>query len=97
MSKIQEALEILYKEHRVIFWYNSNNVFESEINSLEIDSLKKLKLDNNEFHIKHQVLIAEPENKFLIYSENPKPDNEDNWLLDLNLAFYEFSADHYSI
>ncbi len=99
MSKIQETLETLYKEHRVIFWYNNNNNndFESEYNSLEIDSLKKLKLDNNEFNIKYQVLIAEPENKFLIYSTNPKPDNEENWLLDLNLAFYEFSADHYSM
>ncbi|MFN8577969.1 MAG: BREX-1 system phosphatase PglZ type A [Candidatus Sericytochromatia bacterium] len=97
MSKIQETLETLYKEHRVIFWYNNNNDFESEYNSLEIDRLKKLKLDNNEFQIKYQVLVAEPENKFLIYSPNPKPDNEDNWLLDLNLAFYEFSADHYSM
>lgn len=97
MNKIQEALETLYKDHRVIFWYNDGNNFGSEYNDLEIDNIKKLKIDNNEFQIKYQVLIAEPENKFLIYSENPKPDNEENWLLDLNLAFYEFSADRSSM
>lgn len=97
MSKIKETLEHLFKEHRVIFWYNNDNEFDEDFSNLEIENVRKEIIDNNEFSLKYIISRKQPKQKFLIYSNKLKSDDNNNWLLDLNLAFYEFSADRASM
>ena len=47
--------------------------------------------------LQYRVLKLNPNDKFLIYSPTNAPFNEDNWLLDLNIAHYVFSADRASL
>lgn len=97
MERIKNSLEKLFQKHRIIFWYDGKAEMQEIFEELQIDNVKKLKIQNNEFAIKYQVIRQEPDQQFLIYSDQPKPADEENWLLDLNLAFYEFSADRASM
>ncbi len=86
----------LFEKHNIIFWYDDEGKLKDEYESLAIDA-QKLSIDNNEFTIKHQVLTAEKDQKFLIYSDKKEPNYHDNWLLDLQLRAYKFSADRASM
>jgi uncharacterized protein (TIGR02687 family) len=97
IENITKALASLFDKHRLVFWHDEKQELEDEFNALDLDGIKKIKLANNEFTIKHRLIREEPEQKFLVYSTGPTPALEDNWLLDLVLANVEFKADKISI
>ncbi len=93
MSKIKEALQKQFQDHRVIFWYDSKEEFRDNLEELEISGVEKLEVKENEFEIKYKVSRENPQQKFLLYFAKEKPTNEDNWLLDLELAHHIFHTD----
>ncbi|BAF69861.1 BREX-1 system phosphatase PglZ type A [Nitratiruptor sp. SB155-2] len=93
---IESRLKELFNEQKIIFWYDENGELKDEFENIEIDGVKKLEIDQNEFGIKVEVLTNKKQ-KYLIYSPYPAPKDEDNWLLDLNLANYIFRADRASL
>lgn len=93
---IQNRLKELFDEQRIIFWYDEQGELKDEFEKVKINRVKKLEIDENEFGIKVEVLTNKKQ-KYLIYSANPTPKDEDNWLLDLNLANYIFRADRASM
>jgi len=93
MSSIQPVLKSLFKKHRIVFWYDPNGEMRDEYEQLELDNVKNIEINNNEFGIKYRLLKQESNTKFLIYSSEEKPSDIDNWLLDLNLSYYVFRAD----
>jgi len=94
---IQQRLKTIFQKERLVFWYDDNEALKNEFDVIELDNVTKLEIDNNEFGIKRQVLSLQPTHKFLIYSPKKAPQDEDNWLLDLNIANYMFSADKTSL
>jgi len=97
MIDIQQRLKTIFQTQRLVFWYDDNEVLKNEFESIDLDDVTKLEIDNNEFGIKRQLLSLQPTDKFLIYSPTLAPQDEDNWLLDLNIANYMFSADKTSL
>ena len=97
MIDIQQRLKTIFQKERLVFWYDDNEALKNEFNEVDLDDVTKLEIDNNEFGIKRQLLSLEPNSKFLIYSPTTAPQDEDNWLLDLNIANYMFSADKISL
>lgn len=97
MSKVKTALENIFKEHRVVFWYNANEDLNFEYGELEIENIEKVVVENNEFSVKYRIIKQEPNKKFLLYFNKEKPIESENWLLDLNIAGYEFYTDPSSI
>ena len=97
MLDIQQRLKIIFQTQRLVFWYDDNEALKNEFETIDLDDVTKLEIDNNEFGIKRQLLSLEPNSKFLIYSPTTTPQDEDNWLLDLNIANYMFSADKTSL
>lgn len=93
MSKIKESLFKLFESHRIIFWYDEKKELLEQYEELEILNVDKIHVDGNEFEIKYTVHKANPEKKFLLYFTGPKAANEDNWLLDLELAHHTFHTD----
>lgn len=93
MSKIEEALSKRFQEQRVIFWYDEKAELTEEYQELEIDGVEKIHVQGNEFEVKYIINKQNPEGKFLLYFTGAKPDNEDNWLLDMELAHYVFHTD----
>jgi uncharacterized protein (TIGR02687 family) len=90
MSNIQDSLIKLFEEHRVIFWHDEKEELKDKFEELALGAIHKLPIHNNEFFIKHKISREDPEGKYLLYRTGKKPDYTDNWLLDLELAHYEF-------
>lgn len=93
MSKIEEALTKRFQEHRIIFWYDEKEEMMEQFTEVEIPSVKKIHVQENEFEVKHIVTRQFPTSNFLLYFTGEKPANEENWLLDLEIAYYQFQTD----
>lgn len=93
MSKIAESLNRLFEKQRIILWYDEEQNFSQEFEELELDSVEKAIVGNNEFALKYKMLLEKPANKFLLYLPYNRPADEDNWLLDIELSNYLFHTD----
>lgn len=93
MSKIKEGLVNLFEKHRIIVWYDEENNFNQEFESLELDGVEKLIVKNNEFALKYDMLIKQPSAKFLLYLPYARPNDHENWLLDIEMSHYIFHTD----
>ncbi|MGI6788795.1 MAG: BREX-1 system phosphatase PglZ type A [Aminobacterium colombiense] len=97
MSRIQKYLQELFRKERIVFWYDSNRELQDEFSNLNLDNVNVVEVANNEFGVKRRILKEDPEGKFLLYFLHEKPEDRDNWLLDLLLANCEFHTDHSSV
>ena len=96
MNDVSKRLKELFNKHNIIFWYDDEAKLKNEFDALELDA-KKLIIDNNEFNIKYEILSSKKNSKFLVYSDQKVPEYKDNWLLDIQLKSYIFSADKASM
>lgn len=96
-TKVQIALEKLFQQHRLVFWYDEKGEMTGLFNSLKIAEVEKVVIENNEFTLKHQLLIERPTQHFLLYQAKAKPIDNENWLLDLLLSNYEFHTEASSL
>ena len=97
MSKIQESIDKLMQQHRVLLWYDAEQKFTEEFEALKITNGEKLTVQNNELAVKYKVLRQQPNQKYLIYLPHPKPEDIDNWLLDLELAYHVYHTDQQAL
>lgn len=93
MSKIEEALKKKFRSNRIVFWYDEKQELLHEFDNLVLEDVTKVHVDNNEFEVKYLVTKAKSQGKFLLYFSSAKPSNEENWLLDLELAYCTFHTD----
>jgi len=93
---IFKAVNNHFRKYRIIFWYDEDGNYQDIFEKYSNPAVEKIKIENNEFYIKYRVLKEEPDKKYLIYSESAKPINDENWLLDLNLAHFVFATDEVS-
>ena len=93
MNKITEALQKLFQKYRVVFWYDEKEELFDQYNEVQIEDTTKIHVKNDEFAVKHRIVKLEPKNRFLLYFKGQKPTNEENWLLDLELAHHLFHTD----
>ena len=93
MNKISEALVKLFNKHRVIFWYDEKEELTEQYKEVLLDDVTKIQIQGNEFAVKHIINKQNPTDKFLLYFTGEKPANEDNWLLDMELAHQVFHTD----
>ena len=96
-NRVQTALENLFQQHRLVFWYDEKADMTDLFNSLDMGGVEKVVIENNEFMLKYKVLIEQPKQRFLIYQPKEKPDDNNNWLLDLVLSNYEFHTEAASL
>ena len=96
-QKIQEALEHKFKSHDVIFWYDENSELKEDFEGLAFKNIEKIHVNGNEFEVKYRITTKKPKEKFLLYFSNKKPKNNENWLLDLELAYHQFHTDQEAI
>ncbi|MCY4562400.1 MAG: BREX-1 system phosphatase PglZ type A [Flavobacteriaceae bacterium] len=93
MSKsITESITKLFERHRVVFWYDEQEEFREEYDGLSIDGIEKIEGKNNPFKIK-VTIRKKLTQKYLLYFPYEKPSHENNWLLDMELAYYVFQTD----
>ncbi|MCK9268711.1 MAG: BREX-1 system phosphatase PglZ type A, partial [Alkaliphilus sp.] len=82
------------KKRNIVFWYDGDGEFIKDIDRLNLDNAKILKLaDNNAFYVKYILEKEDTGSNYLLYSPLPKPNPRDNWLLDTLKYSVDFSTD----
>ena len=68
------------------------------VTELDIEDVTVWRLDEHgQLETKIEVERTHPQSKYLLYAPFVKPDNADNWLLDILLYSEEFRADRASV
>lgn len=96
--QIENKLNELFNNYRIIFWNDSESEFSELISDLDINDAEILFPDDiGQFKTKYLTEIENPHQKYLIYSAKSEPKFEDDWLLDIRLYSYQFRADRSSL
>lgn len=96
-DRIITSLQKLFERHRIVFWYDTKQELRDDFDSLTLEDVEKVVLNNNEFSIKYKIMREQPNQKFLLYHAGAQPAQLDNWLLDVQLAHGEFRTDQIAI
>lgn len=96
-EQIKRTLLNKFETARIVFWYDKDKQFTEDFANLELDGVKKLTIGENEFALKYRILREEPNQKFLLYKHAEKPEDAQNWLLDVLLANAEFHAEQWAL
>ena len=89
-----------FEEHDnrvIIFWYDESKSFYDDIKNDSFDGIKKIIYNNNEFAIKHLLEVEDLESNYLLYFPCPRPQDNENWLLDILLYSEEYYADEVAL
>lgn len=83
----------------IVFWYDPEQDFVDIINELSLnDADIKIKVVNNDwFATKYLLEYKDKNSNYLVYIPTKKPDNQNNWLLDIALYSREFRTDWESL
>ena len=83
---------------KLVFWYDDNGEFAEDIDSLELDNARVLRLErDNQFYIKHFLECVDTTTHYLVYAPFPKPDIYENHLEDTVRYSMQFYADRASL
>lgn len=101
LKDIQKRLEerfstplLDFYDRRIIFWKDEDREFEDVFDELEIENVKKVKLDgSNSFEVKRLLQESDTISDYLVYSPLAFEKLEDNWLLNIELYSEEFRSD----
>lgn len=86
------------KKRNIVFWYDENEDFIEEIDSIDLEDVKVIKLtENNAFHTKYYIEKEDTESNILIYSNMKKPDPNEDWIYDIFCYSEEFSTDRATV
>ena len=95
-----------HSEGRIVFWHDVHGEFSDLLDEIVgpqapedvLRDVEVVRLERNPFTLKYRMLIERPTAKFLVYLTGKLPADEDNWLLDLELAHGPiFTADKLSM
>lgn len=90
---IHKNLRKRFDHHRIVFWIDEDDDLRNEFDSVDLEGISKVEWKGPGFGLKHRMMRQEPEQYFLVYRSGVRPDDEDNWLLDVMLSHDEFAAD----
>ena len=81
-------------KRQIVFWYDDEGVFADAIDTLVLDNVKIIKVDNTTmFAAKLYIEDTDKKSNLLVYSPHSRPDNRDNWLTDTIKYSQTFSTD----
>lgn len=97
MNQIQDSLAKHFEKYRVIFWHDEKEELIDSFKELALPDVECIHVQNNEFYIKNKIARQDTVGKYLIYRTGKRPTLVNNWLLDLELAYYEFDTDQEAV
>ena len=87
-----------FYQRRIIFWYDEEREFEDQVGELALDGVTVLALTgSNTFAVKKRLCEDDLTSNFLVYDPRPSTQDDDNWLINVQLYSEEFRADLNSI
>lgn len=105
LTEVKKSLDKMFARElrqgsvrNIVFWYDSDGAFADEIDSLELENVTIIKLnDHNAFATKLYIEKTDTQNHLLVYSPVPLPQSRDNWLADTVHYSQTFSTDEASL
>ena len=86
------------KNRHIVFWYDSEGDFIDDIDSLDLENVKILKLTkNNAFYTKYYIEKEDLSSNILVYSNMSKPIPQEDYLYDILCYSQEFSTDRITV
>lgn len=96
-QRITDGLAALFTTHSVVFWHDAEGEFSSFVDGMALDGVQLIRIDDqSNLRIKLQ-LEGAPDQRWLLYSNQPEPEPSKDWLLDVRLRSKVFRADSTSI
>lgn len=94
MIKDKINIERERKGRAIVFWYDPNEqeTLETLEKAFPEISVRPL-TERNFFTLKLEIELEKPKESFLLYSNNPKPEHKNNYLLDILMYGTEFKSD----
>ena len=105
LTEVKKSLDKMFARElrqgsvrNIVFWYDGDGAFADEIDSLELDDVKIIKLDDrNAFATKLYIERTDTQSNLFVYSPMPFPQSRDNWLADIVHYSQTFSTDEASL
>lgn len=96
-ERISDSLSGLFANHSIVFWHDIDGEFSNVIDSLLLGGVQLIRVDEqSNLQIKMQIEDS-PNQRILLYSNQPEPEPSKDWLLDIRLRSKVFRADSASI
>ncbi|MEI6800285.1 MAG: BREX-1 system phosphatase PglZ type A, partial [Pseudomonadota bacterium] len=96
-QRITDSLAALFTTHPVVFWHDVEGEFSGVVDGMAIAGVQPIRIDEQStLRIKLQIEGA-PDQRWLLYSNQPEPEPSKDWLLDVRLRSKVFRADSTSI
>jgi len=95
LKQIEERLnkEFSGEGRRLVFWFDGEGEFVSDMDSLALENAKVYKLaENDQFYTKYFLECVDVTTNYLVYAPFAKPDDQHNYLADLVHYSKEFHA-----
>jgi len=96
-QRITDSLTALFTSRPVVFWHDVEAEFVSIVDSLQLDGVQLVRLDDTPAMRIKLDIDCNPGQRWLIYSVKPEPEPTKDWLLDVRLRSKSFRADSTSI
>jgi len=98
MNRIDESLKNVFRQNRLVIWYDPEGQWINEYEAFDESGIKKIKVEDNEFGTK-VAIHRDPDTqaRYLLYFPTARPKDADNWLLDVLLQSHEYKADRASL
>ena len=96
-QRITDSLSTLFTSHPVVFWHDVESEFASVMDSLQLDGVQLVRLDETPVLRVKLDIERTPNQRWLIYSAKPEPEPTKDWLLDVRMRSKSFRADSTSI
>ena len=101
LDEITKVLTEIYNEppknanpRHIIFWYDAEGEFVEDIDNINLQNVRTLKLTPNNYFKTRYILEKEDQtSNILIYANMPKPAPREDWLLDILKYSVEFTTD----
>lgn len=98
LAKNEIESKFLEDSHRVIiFWYDETQNFVNEVKDDIFVNAKTFIYDKNDFALKHLLEVEDTDSNYLVYFPCEKPQDKENWLLDILLHSIEYYADQVAL
>jgi uncharacterized protein (TIGR02687 family) len=97
LQRITDSLAVLFTSHPIVFWHDSEGEFSSTVDNLALANVNYVRLQETPALQIKMAIEHQPDQCWLLYSTQPEPDPNKDWLLDIRLRSKSFKADSTSI
>ena len=96
-ARISDSLIALFASHPIVFWHDLEAEFSGFVDTMAMDGVQLIRIDEQS-NLRIKLLVeGAPDQRWLLYSNQPEPEPSKDWLLDIRLRSKIFRADSTSI